>query len=316
MILIGHRGCAYPGYNQNTIRAFDKVAQEGVPAIEFDVQLCGDGQLVVVHNLDLEEVSNGKGKVSNTNSMMLKTLYAGDPARGKDRIPFLAEVLEFFASLDPQVRPLIHLELKGDGTGKPVGEMVEQFVADEKLLPSDVLVSSFNWQELANIRKIIPTLKIALLDGAIRRRVLLEKTGITAESYFEQIFAYGCEQYMIPRFVTSAENMALLEKECPDPQLRRLFADEIATCLAGGYYNDELLDTACTMNATSVNLWHRTVTQEFIDKAHSRGLAVMVYTANDPNELQALALMGVDGIFTDYYSESAALLADLSNPNS
>ena len=33
MILIGHRGCSYPGYNQNTIRAFNKVAQEGVPAV-------------------------------------------------------------------------------------------------------------------------------------------------------------------------------------------------------------------------------------------------------------------------------------------
>ncbi len=316
MILIGHRGCAYPGYNQNTIRAFEKVTQEGVPGIEFDVQLCGDGQLVVVHNLDLEEVSNGKGKVSSTDSILLKTLYAGDPARGKDRIPFLAEVLEFFASLDPQIRPFMYLELKGDGTGKPVGEMVEQFVADEKLLPSNVLVSSYNWQELVNIRKIIPTLKIALLDGAIRRTVLLKKGGIIAKSYFEQIFAFGSEQYMIPRFATSAENLALLNKECPDPQLRKIFADEIATCLSGGYYNDELLDTACKMNATSVNLWYRTVTQEFIDKAHSRGLAALVYTVNNPDELQALALMGVDGIFTDYYSESASLLAGLSNPNS
>lgn len=316
MFLIGHRGCSYPGYNQNTIRAFAKVAQQGVPAIEFDVQLCGDGQLVVVHNLDLEEVSNGKGKVFSTDSMSLKTLYAGDPARGKDRIPFLAEVLDFFASLAPQVRPLIHLELKGDGTGKPVGEMLEKYVTEEKLLHSDVLVSSFNWQELENIRKICPTLKIALLDGAIRRAALLEKAGGTAESYFERIFAYGCEQYMLPRFVNLAENLALLDKECPDPQLRKLMAEEIETCLVGGYYNDELLDTACRMNAQSVNLWHQTVTQEFIDKAHSSGLAVLVYTANDPDELRALALMGVDGIFTDYYLESASLLAEFIEPRS
>lgn len=316
MILIGHRGCAYPGFNQNTIRAFAKVAQEGVPAIEFDVQLCGDGQLVVVHNLDLKEVSNGKGKVSTTDSTTLKSLYAGDPARGKDRIPFLSEVLDFFASLDPQNRPLIHLELKGDGTGKPAGEMVEQFVIDEKLVHSDVLISSFNWQELKNIRQIIPTIKIALLDGAIRRTQLLGKTGITAEPYFERIFAYGCEQYMLPRFVTLAQNIELLEKECADPQLRQILADEIQTCLAGGYYNDELLDTACAMNATSVNLWHRTVTKATIDKAHSRGLAVLVYTANDPSELRNLAHMGVDGIFTDYYSESTVLLAGFSNRNS
>jgi len=307
MLLIGHRGCSYPGYNQNTIRTFNKVAQEGVPAIEFDVQLCGDGQLVVVHNLDLEEVSS-------SDSIMLKTLYAGDTARGKDRIPFLAEVLEFFASLGPQVRPLIHLELKGDGTGKPVGEILEKYVAEEKLLHSDLLVSSFNWQELGNIRKIIPTLKIALLDGAIRRTVLIEQAGIAAESYFEQIFAYGSEQCMLPRFVTLAENLDLLGKECADPQLRKLLAEEIETCLAGRYYNDNLLDTACAMNAESVNLWHHTVTPEFIDKAHSRGLTVLVYTVNSPDELQALAHMGVDGIFTDYYLGSASLLAPYIDP--
>ena len=96
MLLIGHRGCSYPGFNQNTIRAFEKVAGEGVPAIEFDVQLCGDGQLVVVHNLDLEEVSNGKGKVSTTDAEILQTLYAGKIDQGKDRIPFLPEVLDFF----------------------------------------------------------------------------------------------------------------------------------------------------------------------------------------------------------------------------
>lgn len=315
MILIGHRGCAYPGFNQNTVRAFDKVTQEGVPAIEFDVQLCGDRQLVVVHNLDLEEVSNGRGKVSDTDSTALKALYAGNPDRGKDRIPFLVEVLEFFASLEPQTRPLIHLELKGDGTGKPAGEMIKKFVTDGKLLFSDVLVSSFNWQELSSIRQIIPSIKIALLDGAIRRRQLLEKTGVLAEAYFERIFAYGCEQYMLPRFVTLRENMELLEKECPDPQLRIILADEIRTCLAGGYYNDELLDTACAMDATSVNLWHKTITPEFIVKAHHKDLAVLVYTANDPDELKALALMGVDGIFTDYYADSARLFAAHNTSN-
>ena len=227
MILIGHRGCFYSGYNQNTIRAFDKVAEEGVPAIEFDVQLCGDGELVIVHNLDLEEVSNGKGKVSSTTSKELKTLYAGDPARGRDRIPLLAEGLDFFASIAPQTRPAIHLELKGDGTGTPVGKMIKEYLTEGKLLHAGILVSSFNWQELESIRKIIPTLQIALLEGAIRRKVLLEKTPIGAESCFERVFAYGCEQYMLPRFVTLEENLELLEQECSDPHLRTILATEI-----------------------------------------------------------------------------------------
>jgi len=309
MILIGHRGCSYPGYNQNTIRAFDKVAQEGVPAIEFDVQLCGDGQLVVVHNLDLKEVSNGTGKVSSTDSMTLRTLYAGDPARGKDRIPFLPEVFDFFASLPQDVRPAIHLELKGDGTGKPAGELLARYVASGRLQYSDVLASSFNWQELGNVRKVCPTLKIALIDGLMRRKLLCEKAGVVAERYFEHIFTYGCEQYMMPRFDSLGENLELLEKECADLRVRAFLAEEIEACLDGRYYTDELLDTACKMSAESVNLWHRTVTQEFVDKAHSKGLAVLVYTVNSPDELQALAHMGVDGIFTDDFSGSASLLA-------
>jgi len=316
MILIGHRGCAYPGYNQNTIRAFDKVAQEGVPAIEFDVQLCGDGQLVVVHNLDLEEVSNGKGKVSSTDSIMLKTLYAGDLARGKDRIPFLPEVFDFFASLPQDVRPGVHLELKGDDTGKPAGEILEKYIASGKLQYSDVLASSFNWQELKNIRKVCPKLRIALIDGAIRRTILFAKAGVEVGRYFERIFAYGSEQYMFPRFGSFAENLELIEKECSDPRIAALLAEQIEACLGGRYYTDALLDAACEMKAESVNLWYLSLTQEFIDKAHSRGLAVQVFTVNSLDELQALAHMGVDGIFTDYYSESAALLAGLSNPNS
>ena len=313
MILIGHRGCSYPGYNQNTIRAFKKVTEEGVPAIEFDVQLCRDGQLVVVHNLNLEEVSNGEGEVISTDSTVLKALYAGDPARGKDRIPFLAEVFDFFTSLQPKTRPLIHLELKGDNTGKPVGEMIKKYLAEEKLRLSDFLVSSFNWHELERIRKICPALKIALLDGAIRRTELLIKTGMSAESCFDGVFAYGSEQYMLPRFETLEENLELLKQKCTDPHLIKLLAAEIETCLDGGYYNEDLLDAACRMNAESVNLWCRTVSQEFVDKAHKRSLAVLAYTANDPDEIVSLARMGVDGIFTDYYSESAALLAELSN---
>ncbi|GKT28478.1 glycerophosphodiester phosphodiesterase, partial [Aduncisulcus paluster] len=168
MMLIGHRGCKYPGYNQNTIRAFEKVTSEGVPAIEFDVQLSADKELVVVHNLDLEEVSTGKGE---------------------DRIPFLAEVFDFFASCAEDRRPSIHMELKGNNTGKQAGELFNEYVAAGKLNISDLLVSSFNWEELKSLREVCPEAKIALLDGAIRRNLLLKKTGPEAEKYFAELFA-------------------------------------------------------------------------------------------------------------------------------
>lgn len=125
-----------------------------------------------------------------------------------------------------------------------------------------------------------------------------------------------CEQYMIPRLGSLKENLNLLDKECPDPHINKVIAEELAACMTGAYDTEELLDTACEMNAQSVNLWYRTITQEFIDKAHSRGLAVLVFTVNAPDDLQALSLMGVDGIFTDQYSASAAVLASLDETRS
>lgn len=309
MLLIGHRGCKYPGYNQNTIRAFEKVASEGVPAIEFDVQLSADGQLVVVHNLDLEEVSTGKGEVSKTDASTLKSLYAGDPARGKDRIPLLPEVFDFFASLARELRPVIHIELKGENTGRQVGELFSEYVSAGKLDAADLLVSSFSRQELKTLRQIRPQAKIALLDGAIRRSILLAKAGTEAVRYFGVIFANGNEEYMLPRFSSLAENHKLLDQKCGDTRIRAHLAEEIMACLGGRYYTDELLDTACAMNAVSVNLWYRTVTREFIEKAHARGLAVLVFTVNSADDLQAMAAMGVDGIFTDYYADAALVMA-------
>ncbi|WP_319777078.1 glycerophosphodiester phosphodiesterase [Maridesulfovibrio sp.] len=310
MMLIGHRGCKYPGYNQNTIRSFEKVTSEGVPAIEFDVQLCADGKLVIVHNLDLEEVSTGRGEVSSTDSETLKTLFAGDPDQGKDRIPFLAEVFDFFASCDPVKRPAIHMELKGNNTGMQAGKLFNEYVAAGKLETTDLLASSFNWKELEALRKVCPAAKIALLDGAIRRNILLKKTGPEGERYFAELFAYGNEDYMLPRFPALPENMALLDKICTEPHIHALLAQELEDCLNGKYYTEELLNSACSMNATSVNLWYRTISPKFVKKAHARKLAVFVYTANLPEEWKLLADMGVDGVFTDFYATAVKTLAD------
>jgi len=310
MLLIGHRGCNYPGYNQNTIRAFEKVAAQGVPAIEFDVQLSSDRQLVVVHNRDLEEVSTGRGAVCDTESAVLKTLYAGDPAQGKDRIPFLPEVFDFFASLSPETRPAIHMELKGGDTGRQAAELFMEYVTAGKLERSDLVASSFNWPELMALARVCPEAKLALLDGAIRRNRFLEKAGTGAEPYLNEIFAYGKEEYMLPRFPSLAENLALIHEKCSDPHIGELMIRETTACLDGEYYTDDLLNTACEMKASSVNLWYRSLSPEFINRAHDRGLAVLVYTVNNPEILQTMRRYGADGVFTDDYADAAVLLSD------
>ncbi len=318
MLLIGHRGCNYQGFNQNTLRAFTKVIDEGVAAIEFDVQLTSDNLPVVVHNLDLEEVSTGTGLVNKTDSQKLRTFYAGDPNQGEDRIPFLTEVFDLFAKIPVEKRPQLHMELKGDGSGKPAGMLAKEYITAGKLRLEDFLISSFNWDELLAIRTILPEIDIALLDGAIRRKELLEKIetelgmAATAKDFFAEIFSYGCEDYMLPRSAELEDELKFLAEKCAEKQIDKklhdILAAEITRCLTGGYYSEQLLQTAVAMGAVSVNLWYETVAKEFVDKAHKAGLQLLVYTINKKEELLTAAECGVDGIFTDFYLQATEII--------
>jgi glycerophosphoryl diester phosphodiesterase len=310
MLIIGHRGCNYEGYNQNTLRSYKKVYEEGAPAFEFDVQKTIDNELIVVHNLDLSQVSTGSGLVSKTTLKEIQALWAGNPDQGKDKIPMLQEVFSFWASLPGEKRPVMHLELKGSGTGLPSGKLISSFIEKGLLRLDDFLVSSFNWDELKEIRSVCPQLEIALLEGAIHRKKLLVKIPEGLE-IFPEIFSYGQEDYMLPRFTDIQACAALLEEKVRDVRIRKILLDEITLALNGAYYNQTLLDTAVSMKAVSVNLWFKTVNAEFVKKAHDSNLKVYVYTINEKEDIVHGISMGIDGFFTDFYKKSVEVVSRL-----
>ena len=62
------------------------------------------------------------------------------------------------------------------------------------------------------------------------------------------------------------------------------------------------------IGAWSLNPGQRCVTPELVADAHARGLKVFVYTVNRPQEIAALAALGVDGVFTDFPERVADFL--------
>ena len=179
---------------------------------------------------------------------------------------------------------------------------------DKKVL-NDIINILCNYTFISNIYKysLNPEIKIALLDGSIRRKTLLPDLP-GRDELFSKIFNYGEENFMLPFTNNYEESCAVIEKEVSDPAVAKILKDEVKTALSGGYYNDNLLETAVKMNATSVNLWYNTVTKEFIAKAHSKGLKVFVYTVNEEEDLRRLPELGVDGFFTDYWANSVAFM--------
>ena len=112
--VIAHRG-GRDWAPENTLEAFRRTVQAGVDGVEFDVHRCATGELVVIHDDDLNRTTNGVGLVKDVTLPELKRLSAGlwfDNAFREERVPLLQEVLDLFDG-----NTLIDIELKNSPVG-------------------------------------------------------------------------------------------------------------------------------------------------------------------------------------------------------
>lgn len=161
MELIAHRGAsAYAP--ENTLIAFKKAIELGIKAVEFDVQLSKDLELVVIHDYSLERTSNGKGKVKDLDLKELQSLDAGawfsDEFKG-EKIPSLREVLEVVKNNN-----FINIELKRDKRDKRNFPFKLIELINEMELRDKVLISSFDHDLLIDIFKMDNAIPLALLS--------------------------------------------------------------------------------------------------------------------------------------------------------
>ena len=74
--VVAHRG--FSGrFPENTLKAFLEAVALGVDAMEFDVQLTRDGELVLVHDGTVDRTTNGSGRVDRLSLSEIKEMDAG-----------------------------------------------------------------------------------------------------------------------------------------------------------------------------------------------------------------------------------------------
>lgn len=76
MWIIGHRGAPTLA-PENTLASFSKALKLGVDAIELDVHLTADRQVVVLHDATVDRTTDGRGVVKNLSLREIKQLDAG-----------------------------------------------------------------------------------------------------------------------------------------------------------------------------------------------------------------------------------------------
>jgi glycerophosphoryl diester phosphodiesterase len=114
MMIIGHRGAAALE-PENTLLSIERAIEIGVDAVEIDVHLSKDKELVVIHDATMDRTTNGTGPVNSYTVQEIKRLDAG---KG-ETIPTLQEVIDL---IDRQV--MLVIELKEEGTEMSVVDLL------------------------------------------------------------------------------------------------------------------------------------------------------------------------------------------------
>jgi glycerophosphoryl diester phosphodiesterase len=94
--IIAHR--TNSGYSpENTVVGISQAFDKGADAVEVDVRITKDGELVLMHDEDISRTTNGSGLVSDISLTELKKLDAGSwfsPFYSGEQVPTLTEALE------------------------------------------------------------------------------------------------------------------------------------------------------------------------------------------------------------------------------
>jgi len=148
MLKIGHRGArAYEP--ENTLSSYKKALELGVDAVELDVRRTKDGEIIVIHDAEVDRTTNGRGLVSQ---LTLKEIKQFNTEKDQ-KIPTLEEALDF---LDKKVKVLI--ELKETGFDEKMLKVIRK-----KGLEKNVIIVSFLEEALRKVRELDDIVETGLI---------------------------------------------------------------------------------------------------------------------------------------------------------
>lgn len=148
---------------ENTLPAFELALQQGAEAIEMDVQFTADGELILMHGVEVNAVSNGSGSIRSHTCEEIRALDVGswfDPAFAGLRVPTLAEALDLLAGRVRLILELKSYTLRSEGMEQLVWAEIER-----RGLVDMVTVTSFNPYLLRRLRKLAPDLRLGFMQA-------------------------------------------------------------------------------------------------------------------------------------------------------
>lgn len=115
---------------ENTLEGMQRAFSHGADAVEFDLRLTSDGQVVVIHDITVDRTTDGSGAVASKSLSELQELNAGAKftSQGRFAVPLFRDVIESF----PGKHLLI--EIKDPAAAAPARRIIESMGAQSRCM--------------------------------------------------------------------------------------------------------------------------------------------------------------------------------------
>lgn len=160
-LIVGHRGSSKVA-PENTIAAAKLAWDQGADAVEVDVHLSADDQVVVIHDKSTKRTAGVDHLVSETDYATLKGLDVGSWKASKyagEQIPLLEDVV----SIIPKGRILV-VEIKSD---KKIVPFIEKAFSDHKNVKQLIFIA-FNYETILAVKTAFPKNKAFWLSSSFK----------------------------------------------------------------------------------------------------------------------------------------------------
>ena len=235
-LVIAHQGgdALWPG---DTLYAFEKAVEIGADVLEMDAHFTKDGQIVLMHDEEVDRTTDGTGLIEDLTLDELSELdaaygWSNDdgktfPFRGQGiEVPTLGELFQKF----PQMRYVIEIKLTQNPIDRPLCDLIRKHNMQDT-----VMIASFHDEAMQKFRATCPEIATSASRGEVTRFVLLGKlflSGLIAPQYQSIQPPYDPEESMnIPimteRFIREAhaKNIKVEPWTVDDPELMRQYIE-------------------------------------------------------------------------------------------
>lgn len=256
----------------NTLFAFKTALQKGADVLELDVHATADRELVVLHDATVDRLTNGTGPVDEKTLAQIKELDAAHwfvpdcgTCHGKPD--------EWYA-------------YRGNATG-------------ERAIPEDLVEAGFvpNDFRIPTLREVLETFPTTLIN------IEIKASDPDTEGY-EELLADLLAEFkrttntIVVSFLDNA--IERFKVHAPDVHTATATGETAAFWASSqgplpGAPNSRYVALQVPITFEGITV----VTPDFVQNAHTNGLAVHVWTINDRPAMEWLISIGVDGIMTD-----------------